>query len=132
MTKFISASDNTAIAISFMCILHCLALPVLLTALPSVTALLALSDERFHLFLVFAVIPISIFAMLFGYFYHRQISVLLVGLIGLLTLASAALLGHDILGHSSEVVLTVVGSVLIAFSHLQNLLLRRSEPCNKP
>lgn len=123
MKKLIGASDKAAIVLSFMCVLHCLALPVILIILPSVSSLLAFSDERFHLWLVFAVIPVSVFAIISGYLHHRHSNVVWLGAIGLLMLVGAALFAHDILGEKGEVIFTLVGSVLVACSHFRNLQL---------
>jgi hypothetical protein len=75
MKKLLNASDKTAIASSFVCILHCIALPLILIVLPSVSGLLVFNDQHFHLWLVIAVVPISIFAITTCYFHHRHTSV---------------------------------------------------------
>lgn len=75
MKKLLNASEKTAIASSFVCVLHCMALPLILIVLPSVSGLLVFSDERFHLWLVIAVAPISIFAITTDYFHRRRTSV---------------------------------------------------------
>lgn len=127
MNKFINASDKAAIVLSFLCVLHCIALPIILIILPSVSSLLAFDNERFHLWLVFAVIPISVFAIISGYFHHRQTSVVLLGAIGLLVLIGAALFAHDTMGEKGEVIFTLLGSALIAFGHVRNFRLRRDK-----
>ena len=76
-----------------MCVLHCIALPLVLMFLPTVTGLLALNDERFHLWLVFAVIPISLFAVISGYLHHKGSKVLSVSAAGLVMLVGAVTFG---------------------------------------
>jgi hypothetical protein len=132
VNKLFNASDKIAIGLSFMCVLHCIALPLTLVAMPSVTSLLALNDERFHLWLVFAVIPISLFAVLLGYLHHKRLNVLLISAVGLSMLVGAAMFGHEVLGEKGEVVLTLFGAVLIAFSHISNFRLRRNKSCDSP
>lgn len=127
MSKFIDSTDKAAIVLSMLCVVHCVALPVVLIVLPSVSGLLAFDDEVFHIWLLFAVIPISLFATLTGYFHHRRKSVLSIGLAGMVALVLAAVVGHDLFGHTAEVVMTIVGSGLIAYAHLRNLSLRRSK-----
>jgi hypothetical protein len=131
VNKLFNASDKIAIGLSFMCVLHCIALPLTLVALPSVTSLLALNDERFHLWLVFAVIPISLFAVLLGYLHHKRLNVLLISAVGLSMLVGAAMFGHEVLGEKGEVVLTLFGAVLIAYSHISNFRLRRTKSCDR-
>jgi len=55
-------TDKLAIGLSLACSFHCLALPVLLALLPSMTAL-RLDNEAFHFWMAAAVIPSSIFAL---------------------------------------------------------------------
>ena len=127
MNKLIDSTDKVAIVLSFVCVIHCIALPVVLIALPSISGLLAFDDEVFHLWLLFAVIPISLFATTTGYFHHRRKSVLSLGLVGMAVLVLAALVGHDLFGHTVEVIMTFVGSLLIAYAHLRNLNSRRTK-----
>ena len=121
MNKLLNAGDKIAIGLSFMCVLHCIALPFILILLPTVTSLLALSDERFHLWLVFAVIPISVFAIVSGYLHHKFSIVLLISAIGLALLISAVMLEHDVLGEKGEIILTLLGSGLVACGHIVNI-----------
>ena len=126
MNKLINVSDKVAIGLSFMCVLHCIALPVILIFLPIVTSLLALNDERFHLWLVFAVIPISLFAIVSGYLHHKHSSVLLVSLFGLAMLMAAVMFEHGVLGEKGEVILTLLGSGLVACGHIANIWFKKS------
>ena len=50
-------ADKTAMGLSSLCMLHCLALPALLAIYPSALAV-ALTDELFHTAMVFLAIPI--------------------------------------------------------------------------
>ena len=119
-------ADKASIGLSFLCLLHCLALPLLVVLLPSLVVL-GLDDERFHIWLVVVVIPLSAFALTLGCTRHRRLTVLLTGAMGLLLLCMAPLLGHDFLGESGERLTTLIGSVLIAASHVKNSLLCRQE-----
>lgn len=130
MNKFIDVSDKAAIVLSFLCVLHCIALPLILIILPTVSGLLVLDDERFHQWLVFAVIPISVFAIITGYFHHRRANVFLIGAIGLLMFVGAALFAHDTIGEKGEVIFTLIGSALIAFGHVRNFQLRKDKRCD--
>ena len=112
-------TDKTAISLSLLCTLHCLVLPIVVVMLPSISAL-PLEDEIFHVWLVFAILPISIYALTMGCRKHKSRQVLLVGALGLIILASTALLGHEVLSHDLEKILTVLGSVAIAYAHFLN------------
>ncbi|MGB3726049.1 MAG: MerC domain-containing protein [Glaciecola sp.] len=124
MSKFLSMSDKTAIGLSMLCVVHCIATPIVLLALPSISGLLAFDHEIFHTWLLFAVIPISLFAIILGYFHHRRVSVFVISALGMLALIAAAVLGHSMLGEFGEVGLTLLGSVLITLAHLRNLNFR--------
>lgn len=130
MNKLIDAGDKTAITLSFLCALHCIALPIVLIILPTVASLLAFDLESLHLWLIFVVIPVSAFALISGYMHHKRKNVLIISAIGMLLLIAAVIFGHDILAGKGEVILTLAGSVLIMFGHVKNFKLRRNEPCN--
>lgn len=123
-------SDKAAIFLSFLCVVHCLCLPVLLLLLPALAGVLVFNDAWFHLTLLFFVVPVSSLALVLGYFHHRNYAMLLVGALGLSLLIVAAVAGHDILGEFGEVVLTVIGSSIIVYSHLRNLKLSRQTAVN--
>lgn len=111
--------DKAAIGLSLVCTVHCLLLPVLLVMLPTLGGT-ALGDERFHQWLLFAVLPLSIFALSIGCHRHKQKVILLLGLLGMAALTFAALLGHELLGEIGEKVVSVLGASLIALGHWGN------------
>lgn len=131
MIKVLNVSDKTAIVLSFVCILHCLALPTLLIVLPSISNLIDFENEIIHFGLVLIVVPISLFAIISGYLHHRHTSVFFISTVGIVMLIVAVIYGHDVLGDYGEVLLTVVGSALITFGHLRNFTLRRVYHCDK-
>ena len=128
-THKVAAMDVFAVSLSSLCVVHCLAMPVLLVLLPSLAAL-PIADESFHFWLVFLVIPTSVAALFLGCRRHRKWSVLAWGLSGVGVLVFAALFGHDMLGEAGEKIMTVVGSVMVAISHALNYRLCRSSSCS--
>jgi len=88
---------------------------------------LSLEDEAFHLWLLVAVIPISVFALFMGCKKHRRKPVAWVGGTGLAVLIASVLLGHDLLGEFFEKGLTLTGATLIALGHLWNYRLCQSQ-----
>ncbi|MGB1139980.1 MAG: MerC domain-containing protein [Halioglobus sp.] len=118
-------ADRAAIGLSLLCVVHCLALPVLLVMLPSLAGL-GLDDDRFHTWLVVVVIPLSAFALTLGCARHRNMNILYTGVAGLVVLCLAPLLGHDMLGEMGERALTLAGAGLIALSHVRNFRLCRN------
>ena len=125
-------TDKMAMSLSLLCALHCVATPVVLVMLPSLAAL-QFDDEAFHLWMVLAVIPISSYALTMGCKRHKRYRLLGVGLVGLLFLLSAVLLGEAVISEFQEKALTVIGAVTITLGHYWNYrLCRRQESCLCP
>ena len=125
-------TDKFAIGLSMLCAIHCLLLPLLLVALPSIGAL-QLQNEAFHLWMILAVLPISGYALTMGCRNHRHYMVVVAGFAGLVVLCSSLFMGHAILGEAGEKVATVFGALLVAVSHILNFrLCRRQIDCGCP
>ena len=122
-------SDKAAISLSLLCTLHCLATPILLILLPSF-AVLPIEGELFHLLMIIAVIPISLYALTLGCKKHKQFSIAAIGLLGLLSLVAAVALGESLIGELGEKLLTVIGSVLICISHYKNYQQCQKKACS--
>ena len=120
----LATADKTAIFLSVLCSQHCLLTPVALVMVPSLVGL-GLGDEAFHLWMVVAVVPLSLFALTMGCTRHGNKSLLLLGLTGLGVLCSPFVIGHEALGEWGERGLTLLGAAIIALSHFRNFLLCR-------
>lgn len=116
--------DKFAITMSSLCVAHCLVFPIFAVLMPSLFTL-GLASESFHFWMVIAVIPTSIYALALGCKKHAQKSVFFIGALGLSFLLLAVILGGDVLGEFGEKGFTIVGSLLIAFSHVKNFKLCR-------
>jgi hypothetical protein len=119
MKQLQTIADKTAITLSFICTLHCLAVPFAVALLPTLAAI-NLGDEAFHLWMVIVVIPTSLLALSMGCKKHRDYRLMLLGIIGLSLLILAAFFGHDLMGESIETAMTVLGATIIAAGHLLN------------
>ncbi len=127
--KLVSTSiDKAAIGLSLVCAVHCLLLPVALVILPTLTAS-TFGDERFHQWMLMAVLPTSLLALTMGCRRHRNTSVMAMGLPGLAILTLAAFLGHDWLGESGEKIASLLGASLIALGHFRNHSLCKKIHC---
>lgn len=116
-------TDRLGICISALCLVQCLALPVLLVAAPAVALW---RGELVHLTLLAAVIPVSILAFGRGVRVHRQARVLWPAAGGLLLLTGAAAVDlMELAGPWSVAGISVVGAALLIGAHLGNLRLRR-------
>lgn len=121
-----AAADKLAIGLSMVCAIHCLALPLLLVLLPTI-AVLQLNNEAFHVWMVVAVIPTSIYALTLGCKQHKRHQLLILGAVGLTLLIMALVLGEERIGEAGEKILTALGSTFVALGHWFNYRLCRAQ-----
>ncbi|QSJ20917.1 MerC domain-containing protein [Nostoc sp. UHCC 0702] len=121
--------DRSAIALSTMCAIHCLFLPVVIVVLPAL-ATTSLANESFHHLLLWFVFPISALALTQGCRHHKDRKVLTFGILGLALLIGSAIVGHEFLTEEVERVATVLGATSLAFGHFRNYRLCRKKNCN--
>lgn len=119
--------DLVGASLSTLCLLHCLALPILVSALPALVRLHA-QDSSFHLCFALLVVPVGLFALWPGYREHRVGWVLWLGSAGLICISLAAL-AHEHLGDDLEHAVTIVGGVQLLVAHLVNRRLRGKMSC---
>ncbi len=125
-----SALDGLAIAMSVVCVLHCLMLPVFVVLFP-VLGSTAMADESFHGLLLFLIIPSSLLALYMGCSRHGDGWVLGLGITGLAILLAAAGLGTEALGLAGEKALTVFGGTVLAIGHWKNFRRCRERRCEE-
>lgn len=124
--------DKFSITISGLCVAHCLLFPILAVLAPSFLTV-ALTSESFHFWMVVAVIPSSLIALALGCKKHKEITMFIMGAVGLSCLLLALTLGSATLGESGEKVLTLIGALVIAFAHFKNFkLCQHSDNCECP
>lgn len=118
------AADRLGATASFLCAIHCAALPFVIALLP-VIGLSFLADHRFEAgFVLFACVLASA-ALYSGYRRHRRRLPLTLAVPGLLLLVLGVtfLHGNSLLVHS---VLVTCGGLLVASAHFVNLRVDRS------
>lgn len=104
---------------SLLCLIHCLAIPVVLVVFPAFTSFNLSSIDPFweHVFVVLAII--SVFTIIQIHKTHNKFSVALpLAFLGVLILTISLFLGHDTASY-----LLPVGSMCILFGHIMNLKL---------
>ena len=79
--------------------------------------------EAFHLWMVVAVIPSSVYALTLGCKQHKRYRLLIWGCIGLTLLVMALVLGEERIGENGEKILTVLGASFVAVGHWFNFRL---------
>ncbi|MCT2399897.1 MerC domain-containing protein [Novosphingobium sp. HK4-1] len=102
--------------------IHCLGLPLLLAALPTLADQID-PGESFHMIVLALAVPTSAFALIEGWRRHRAFVPLAVGVIGLFLMATGiAFASREML----ETAVTIAGSLLLAGAHIANWRHRRS------
>lgn len=108
--------ESTAISASTLCMVHCLALPVLLFLLPGLLGTF-FQSELFHLAALGLVAPAAAVAFVLGYRRHGGAGPVLLGAAGIICLMLALFQAGLPLGETG---LTVIGSVLLVAGHAWN------------
>lgn len=120
--------DTAAVLLSGVCMLHCLALPIILTILPVMNV--SILDERtFHLVMIVFILPVSVIALSIGCRQHKDKLTIILGTIGLLVLTVTAFYGHTLFGLTGERLVTSVGGLILASAHIQNYRCCRKDDC---
>lgn len=118
--------DTTAVAISALCAVHCLALPALLVLFPLLGGTV-LTDEAFHTLLLWVILPTSLIAVGLACLNHRDNLVLALVGTGLAILVGAAVWAHDHASHSVDVAMSVTGGIILAIGHIRNFRICRTK-----
>ena len=108
--------DRGAIGLSMLCLIHCLALPVVVMALPAVGEVLP-RQWWVHPVIFALAAPIAAVALVRGWHGHRDRRPVVFGAIGL-TFLGVGLLADE--ASAREIALTVIGGATIAAAHLLN------------
>lgn len=98
--KWSSVLDSIAVGLSGLCLVHCLALPLLIALFPLVGASFELIDHTtFHQLILVAVLPTSALALGSGYRRHHHKPAALLGIAGVAALVFAAFALHAFHAH---------------------------------
>lgn len=111
--------DAVGILLSVLCLIHCLAVPLIATG-----ALAWMASESIHIGLTIALAGVVLVVAWPSYKRHRQAIVPVLLLTGVALLV-AAVIGEERLGEAFETGLTAVGSMMLVLGHVLNLRFRR-------
>lgn len=117
-----SILDNAAIALSGLCLIHCLLLPVIVVALP---LLAQFNETHFHTQMLIVVVPVSLLAFALGYRHHNNKAIVGWGIVGILILFIGGTVVHADFGRLADSLLTMAGSLVLAVAHYRNNRLTR-------
>jgi len=111
--------DRIAISLSTVCIVHCLAMPLLVAILPLAAVTIG-NDGHFHALMLWLVVPTSAIGFSLGYRVHGKPAIVAGGAVAVAVLAVVAFWGHDAWDPAVEVAVNVAASIALAVAHWQN------------
>ena len=107
--------DSIGFSASFICAIHCAALPILLTTI-SASNLGILADPSFEIFMIITSIIIGVSSLLPSYKAHKKTSPIALLFVGFFLIFA----GHFLVSEDYESIITPLGAFIVAFSHLIN------------
>ncbi|MFN7176638.1 MAG: MerC domain-containing protein [Thermaurantiacus sp.] len=117
------ALDAAGAALSSLCLIHCLAVPLFALAMPAVVGASGhdhAHDHLLHLLLIGLAAPVSVFAFWRGLRRHGRVGPLTLGVAGFALMLAGAF------AHGPMVqLMTVAGGLVVAGAHLANWRARR-------
>ena len=112
-------SDKLAMSLSAICVIHCFFAPALLIFSFGISVF-SIDSELVHYLILMLALPISSLALIMGYRNHKTVYFLITGILGLSILMLAVIVGERLFGEIGEQVMTLIGSMLVAYSHFKN------------
>ena len=109
--------DSISIWLSSICLIHCLTLPLITISIPLFGNYM---ESHFHSLMLFIVIPVSIVALARGYKNHKNIIIFIAGFFGVISITFGATYIHHMSNSSSDTLITISGSVILALAHFFN------------
>jgi|TARA_B100001778_G_C18256978_1_gene480433 hypothetical protein len=122
-------SDKISITLSLACMIHCLLMPSFLILTSGYLAI-SIDNELIHKVFLILVLPISLYALILGYKNHKVSSFLFLGILGLWLLVFAVFFGDGVFGELFEKIITLLGSVVVAYSHYKNYRICAALDCD--
>jgi carbon starvation protein CstA len=146
--------DHLAIGMAAVCAIHCLLTPILIIALPIIATSFFVHQD-FHLWMIFLVLPTTVFAVFMGCRNHKDRVVLTLSAIGLSVLLFALIqervlyasegdaavssvdceicsrdLSAEPIPMQASVWLNAIGGFFLASAHIRNFRLCRKSSCS--
>jgi len=116
--------DTAGASTSLLCILHCIATPFLITALPA----LAATEHQTHSVFAVVILLVGMLAFVPGYRKHRKKTIPTFGAAGVTMIIAAAMLPEMESGEMIETLMVVTGGLTLIGAHMRNAYWCRSCP----
>ena len=108
--------DLAGIGASALCVLHCLATPLLVVALPTVAAF----EEQAHAAFALVILAIGLLAFWPGLRRHRRWHVVAAAVVGFALISLGVVAPAGLLSEAGEGTVTVLGGATLVLAHLRN------------
>lgn len=118
MKSLIRFGDYAGMTASALCLVHCLATPLLMAAFPMLG--LVHEHDAFHNSLLAAISLPVLLSLLPGYLRHRDRAVLWLGGLGLGSFLAAIFILSPLYGETAEAAGAVLSGVLLLGAHIRN------------
>ncbi len=122
-------TDKWAMTLSFVCALHCLLVPSFFILTSGFFAI-SIDNEFIHYSILLFAVPISCYALISGYKNHNTLKFLISGFGGLFMLVFAVMFSGILYGEFGEKSITLLGSILVIYSHYKNYQTCKSIDCS--
>ena len=113
--RFSSLLDKSAMTLSGLCLVHCLAGSLVLTAFAASSGWLG---HNVHLVGLMLALPLAAIALWRGVRVHGQLAIAVLGAAGITLMATSLFLRH---GEAGEIALSIAGVTMLAAAHFWNL-----------
>ena len=117
--RFSSLLDKSAMTLSGLCLVHCLAGSLLLTVFAVGSGWLG---HNVHLIGLTVALPLAAFALWRGVALHHKFGVAVLGATGITLMAASLFVEH---GDPGEILLSVIGVTMLGLAHWWNLTASR-------
>lgn len=109
--------DGAAVTLSALCLVHCLALPLVVAGLPFLSQFV---ETHLHAQALIIVLPLSIIALAIGFRRHASLRIIAGGALGMALLVIGATYAHGQLGLTADRIFTISGALILATAHFFN------------
>lgn len=116
--------DRVGVGASSLCVLHCLATPLLVVFLPVLEAV----EKQTHAAFAVAILGVGLLAFWLGYVRHGRWRIVAAALVGFVLISLGVTAPQGLLSESAETLSTILGGLILVTAHLRNAYFCRSCP----
>lgn len=119
--------DFWGVIISGLCVIHCLAVPIILLIFPAISREILPQEDITHAVLLAFILGVAGVAFISGYRVHGQWRPVFWLVAGLILIVFATFIVHGFFGHVWEPVFAIAGSLCLIRAHYLNHQCKRCE-----